>query len=159
MLNVVLRREDVRELVLSSPMPAPVDETFDLRGVDRMTLMRDALRVFLADHDRIIRVIGRTTQGAKSEIEVTLHEWPLREAMIAQGQRILLTSLVLSLATAALLFLMVQRLIVRPIGRVVDQHGRLPRRSRGREPGHRARRAAPARSTRSRRRCATCRCS
>ena len=30
-LNVVLRRDDVRELVLASPMPAPVDETFDLR--------------------------------------------------------------------------------------------------------------------------------
>ena len=82
--------------------------------------MRDALRVFFADHDRIIRVIGRTRQGAQSEIEVTLHEWPLREAMIAQGRRILYTSLALSLATAALLFLAVQRLIVRPIGRVVD---------------------------------------
>ena len=30
-LNVVLRRDDVRELVLASPMPAPVAETFDLR--------------------------------------------------------------------------------------------------------------------------------
>ena len=26
-LNVVLRRDEVRELVLASPMPAPVDET------------------------------------------------------------------------------------------------------------------------------------
>ena len=51
---------------------------------------------------------------------MTLHEWPLREAMIAHGRRILYISLVVSLATAALLFLAVQRLIVRPIGRVVD---------------------------------------
>ena len=35
MLNVVLRRDDVRELVLASPMPAPVDETFDLGDADR----------------------------------------------------------------------------------------------------------------------------
>jgi signal transduction histidine kinase len=119
-LNVVLRRDEVRELVLASPMPAPVDETFDLRHVDSVTLMRNALRVFFADHDRIIRVIGQTTQGARSEIEVTLHEWPLRAAMIAQGRRILYTSLALSLATAALLFLAVQRLMVRPIGRLAD---------------------------------------
>jgi signal transduction histidine kinase len=118
-LNVVLRREDVRELVLESPMPEDVQETCDFRDTDQMTLMRDALRVFAADHDRIIRVIGRTRQGAKSEIEVTLHEWPLRAAMIDHGRRILTTSLVVSLATAALLFLAVQRLIVRPIGRVV----------------------------------------
>ena len=45
-LNVVLRREDVRELVLASPMPAPVAETFDLAGPTSMTMMRDALRVF-----------------------------------------------------------------------------------------------------------------
>ena len=120
--------------------------------------MRDALRVFLADHDRIIRVIGQTTQGAKSEIEVTLHEWPLREAMIAHGLRILYISLVLSLATAALLFLAVQRLIVRPIGRVVDHMARLPRRSRGREPDHRARRAGRASCARRRPRCTTSRC-
>ena len=119
-LNVVLRRDDVRELMLESPMPPMVDETFDLRDADQMTLMRDALRVLLSDHDRIIRVIGQTTHGARSEIEVTLHEWPLREAMIAHGRRILYISLALSLATATLLFLAVQRLIVRPIGRVVD---------------------------------------
>jgi signal transduction histidine kinase len=119
-LNIVLRRDQVRELVLESPMPQAVDETFDLDDADSMTLMRDALRVFAASHDRIIRVIGRTRQGAQSEIEVTLHEWPMREAMIAQGRRILYISLGISLATAALLFLAVQRLIVRPIGRVVE---------------------------------------
>lgn len=121
-LNVVLRREGVRELVLPvEPVSMPaVDEAFDIRDPDQMTLMRDALRVFFSDRDRIIGVLGQTRQGAKSEIEVTLHEWPLRAALIAHGQRILLTSLVLSLATAALLFLAVQRLIVRPIGRVAE---------------------------------------
>jgi signal transduction histidine kinase len=119
-LNIVLRRDEVRELVLASPMPEPVDETFVLDEADSLTLMRDALRVFAAREDRIIRVIGRTRQGAQSEIEVTLHEWPMREAMIAQGRRILYISLAISLATAALLFLAVQRLIVRPIGRVVE---------------------------------------
>jgi signal transduction histidine kinase len=119
-LNVVLRREDVRELVLASPMPAPVAETFHLDGADSMTRMRDALRVLFADHDRIIRVIGRARQGAMSEVEITLHEWPLRNAMIDQGRRILWISGVISLATATLLFFAVQRLIVRPIRHVVD---------------------------------------
>ena len=119
-LNVVLRRDGVRELALQGKMPPMVDQTFDLRTASQLALMRDALWVFFSDHDRIISVIGQTTQGARSEIEITLHEWPLREALIAQGQRILLTSLVLSLAVAGLLFLAVQRLIVRPIGRVAD---------------------------------------
>jgi signal transduction histidine kinase len=117
-LNVVLRRDDVRELVLASPTPPPVEETFDLRAADQLGLMRDALRVLASRHDRVIRVIGKTSQGG--EIEVTLHEWPLRNAMIAHGQRILYISLAISLATATLLFLAVQRLIVRPISRVVE---------------------------------------
>ena len=119
-LNVVLRRDDVRELVLASQLPAPVVETFDIRDAESTTLMRDALRVYAARGDRIIRVIGRPSQSARSEIEVTLHEWPLRKAMIAYGLRILYLSLAISVATGALLFFAVQRFIVRPISRVVD---------------------------------------
>ena len=118
-LNIVLRRDDVRELVLESPRVPRVAESFYLDEADAWMLMRDAMRVFLTDRDRVIRVVGRTRQGAQSEIEVTLHEGPMREAMVAQGRRILYLSLAISLATAALLFLAVQRLIVRPIGQVV----------------------------------------
>ena len=64
-LNVVLRRDDVRELALPGPVPAPVAQTFDLRSDDQMKLMRDALRVFVSDQDRIIRVIGRTPGAAE----------------------------------------------------------------------------------------------
>ncbi len=119
-LNVVLRREDVRELVLPGAVPSSVVASFDLQQTGRMMLMRDALRVLFSDHDRIIQVVGRAQQGARSVVEVTMHEWPLHQAIVDQGLRILYTSLAISLATAALLFLAVQRLIVRPIGRVVE---------------------------------------
>jgi hypothetical protein len=52
-------------------------------------------------------------------IEVTFYEAPLRDAMVAYGLRILYLSLVISIATAALLFFAVRRFIVRPIQRVV----------------------------------------
>lgn len=120
-LSVVLRG-DVRELVLPTDgeMPASVDRSYDLTDPQPLKLMRSAMAVFLADRDRIIRVIGPTRQGAQREVEITLHEWPLHEAMIDQGLRILYTSLAISLAMAALLFIAVQRLIVRPMGRVVE---------------------------------------
>ena len=119
-LNVVLRRDDVRELVLASQLPAPVVETFDIRdaGVDDADARRPArlCRPRRPHHpgDRA------PSQSARSEIEVTLHEWPLRKAMIAYGLRILYLSLAISVATGALLFFAVQRFIVRPISRVVD---------------------------------------
>lgn len=119
-LNVVLRRDEIRELVLAGPVPEPVAETFDLRDPDHLTLMGDALRTLVQRRDRIIRLIGRTTQGARSEIEITLHEAPLRAAMLDYGLRIFYLSLAISISTAALLFLAVQRLIVRPMKRVVE---------------------------------------
>jgi signal transduction histidine kinase len=118
-LNVVLRRDQVRMLVLSGQDVPEIDDDFDLRTTGPLRMMRDALKVFLTTHDRVIRVVGRTKQGMRSDIEITLHEWPLRQAMIEQGLRILYASLAISLATAALLFLAVQGLIVRPIKRVV----------------------------------------
>lgn len=115
-LNVVLRREDVREIMLQSPMPPMVERTYNLLDASSLRLMRDSVRVLVGSGDRIIRVIGPTSQGG--EVEVTLHEQPLRDAMVKQGRRILYVSLLISLATAALLFLAVERLIVRPIDRV-----------------------------------------
>lgn len=116
-LDIALRSGDVRERLLTSPTPPMVERTYDLTTAGSLQLVRDALRVFVRGGDRIIRVIGPTSQGL--EVEITLHEEPLRDAMIDQGRRILYISLLISLATAALLFLAVQRLIVRPINRVV----------------------------------------
>ncbi|MGB3409156.1 MAG: sensor histidine kinase, partial [Jannaschia sp.] len=42
-LNVVLRRDDLRQLVLSSDLPGPVVKTVDLRDPSAWGLIRDAL--------------------------------------------------------------------------------------------------------------------
>ena len=117
--NVVLRREEVRELVLSAETVPSVAESFDLRTTSDLGLMRDAVEAFFGDADRTILVIGQSERGARNPIEITLPEAPLREAMVAYGLRILGISGVIILATAALLFLAVRYLIVQPIDRVV----------------------------------------
>ena len=118
-LNVVVRREGVRELVLASPMPTPIDASYDILDSSDFTLMRDALRVFVTPGDPIIRIIGRAHEGEMSEIEVTLHQKPLREAMIKFAVNVLWLSLIISISTAALLFFAVRRFIVRPINGVI----------------------------------------
>jgi len=118
-LNVVLRRNAVRELVLSSPMPAPVYRTFDLRSATPWELIRDAITRLFDPHDRIIRVIGKPVNKAGLEIEITLHTSDLRQRMLDYGLRVFLLSLVISIITATLLFLAVRRFLVAPISRVV----------------------------------------
>ena len=119
-LNIALRRDAVRELILTDRMPAPVDETFDLRGAGAMGLIMDAVRTLFRPEDRVIRVIGEPVKGGGVMIEVALMEKPLRDAMLAYGLNILWLSLFISLLTAALLFFAVRRFIVKPMRRVVD---------------------------------------
>jgi signal transduction histidine kinase len=118
--NVVLRRDEVRQLVLSSPIPGEIHASFDLRMAGPWELIRDAFGVLADPQNRIIRVIGQPVQEAGTLIEVTMETRALREAMLDYGLRILILSALISVVTAFLLFLAVQRLLVVPIRRVVQ---------------------------------------
>jgi signal transduction histidine kinase len=117
--NVVLRRDEVRQLVLSSPIPAAVHETYDLRQSGPIDLIQDAVAVLADPVNRVIRVIGNPVQQAGSLIEITLETGPLRQAMMEYGLRVFLLSALISAVTAVLLFISVQRMMVVPIRRVV----------------------------------------
>ena len=117
--NVVLRRDAARQLVLSSPVPSPVSQSFDLREATALTLVGDALRCLADPEPQVIRVIGEPVRMGGQLIEITLDTTGLRTAMIDYGLRILWLSLVISIITAGLLFVVVQCFVVRPIRRVV----------------------------------------
>ena len=117
--NVVLRRDEVRQLILSSHVPGPVEATYDLRGASAWALMRDAMMTLFEPGEPVIRVIGMPVQGGGQEIEVTMEQAPLRAAMIDYGLNILMLSAVISIITAALLFVAVRAFLVKPIKGVV----------------------------------------
>ncbi len=117
--NVVLRRNEVRQLVLSSPVPGEIHATYDLRVAGPWELIRDAFALMIDPQNRIVRVIGYPVQEAGTLIEVTMETRPLRLAMLDYGLRILFLSALISVVTAFLLFIAVQRLLVLPIRRVV----------------------------------------
>ncbi|WP_424988055.1 sensor histidine kinase [Microbulbifer sp. S227A] len=117
--NVVLRRDEVRELVLSSPMPPTIAATYDLRDAGPITRNRDAMMRLFSPKSEVIRVIGAPVQDAGLLIEVTMDTTPLRAAMIEYGLRVLYLSAVISVFTAVLLFAAVRVLMVRPIKGIV----------------------------------------
>ncbi|MBV6636875.1 MAG: HAMP domain-containing histidine kinase [Mameliella sp.] len=117
--NVVLRRDEIRQLMLSSPIPGEVGQTFDLRDATAWVLMRDAIFCLVDSDWTVIRVIGDPFRDGGELIEVTMDGGPLRAAMIDYGLRILLLSAAISIITAGLLFLAVRSLLVKPIKGVV----------------------------------------
>ncbi len=118
--NVVLRRDEVRRLVLASDMPSPVDETFDLRDPSAGTLIMDAMARLANPSPDVVRVIGTPAQDAGLLIEITMPTEPLRAAMLDYGVRILILSAVISIFTATLLFFAVRYFLVKPIKGVVS---------------------------------------
>ena len=118
--NVVLRRDEVRQLILSSPIPTPIHKTFDMRDPSAWVLISDAMMRIGDGEERVIRVIGNPVQDGGLLIEITLPTAPLRAALIEYGANILILSAVISIITASLLFLAVRRFIVKPMKGVVD---------------------------------------
>ncbi|WP_291729340.1 HAMP domain-containing sensor histidine kinase [Leisingera sp. F5] len=117
--NVVLRRDEIRQLMLASAIPQQITGTYDLRMAGAMTLIRDAVLRLSRPENEIIRVIGAPVRDAGLLIEVTMETAPLRMAMIDYGVRILVLSAVISVFTALLLFVAVRIVLVKPIKSVV----------------------------------------
>lgn len=119
--NVVLRRDEMRQLILSSPIPERIYATYDLRNPSAWELISDALMDIFESEGRIIRVIGDPVRSAGLLIEVTMEGGPVRRAMIDYGLRVLALSAVISIITAALLFFAVRKFMVTPIRGLVGQ--------------------------------------
>lgn len=120
-LNVALQRDEMSELILSTPMKSTVAQVFDLRQPTPWTLIFDAMSTLWNSEPRVILVIGEPVKEAGQMIEASLYEKPLRDAMIEYGVTIFKLSLFISVLTASMLFLAVRFFIVTPISRLVKQ--------------------------------------
>jgi signal transduction histidine kinase len=126
-MAVARKRKDARQLVLLQDMPAPVAATYDLRDATALGLVVDALTAILRTGDRAIRVVGgpgmhepgRWGATGVEFVEIVIGERPLVTSMRAFGWRILWLSIAISLFVAALIYLALNALTVRPIERLV----------------------------------------
>jgi signal transduction histidine kinase len=120
-LNIVLKRAGTRTLILSHDNMALVSDTFDLRGMDAAEMIVDALtRMLIGGESDVIRVIGAPTVIDAETIEITLDSGPLKAAMIDYGWRIFKLSLIISIITAAMIFVTVRRFVVSPLMGVIE---------------------------------------
>lgn len=93
----------------------PVDRIFDLRERSPVTLVLDALQTLVARNGRQIRVVGVSPHDPSVQVDVIFDESDLRHEMIGYASRILALSVVLSVIVAALLFMGLRGMIVRPL--------------------------------------------
>ncbi len=116
---VSLKRTHFRQLVLGLPGEAEISDVYDLRTEDILQLIPDALEAFAASPGRLIRVIAAPDMMPPGdEIDVVIDETPLRAAMWRFARNIFWLSLIISITTAALVYLALTGLLVRPMMRI-----------------------------------------
>ena len=121
---VALKRNDQRLLVLQSEMPVAIDQTFDLTQlrsggiVARLQSIGEALAVIVAPGDRMLRIMGQPADDAGDLIEMVLPEAPLKAAMRRYALNILGLSVIISMITAALVYMALNYMLVRPMERI-----------------------------------------
>jgi len=102
-------------------MPA-VEAHFDMRNSQPLQLIRDAFAALLRNRERRISVTGlpqnRVHSHGVEEVTVYLDEAPLRNGMIDYSWRILTLSVIISLITAAFLYIALQWGMIRPMRRI-----------------------------------------
>jgi signal transduction histidine kinase len=114
---VVLKIDNTRHLLaIADTLPA-VPHEFDMRTMSAYQAIMDALGTLLSRDNDLMRVIGPAPMGGDF-IEIVMPEAPLREAMLKFSVNILLLSIIISAITAALVYLALHYLFVRPMRRI-----------------------------------------
>ena len=128
---VAIKKNRIRKLVLPADGPVVVDANFDFRDNPkdgpwswfsrRVGLIADAMEVFTAPKNRVIRVYGQASTGlgkppAMDEfVEIVLPEQPLRDAMLKFARNILILSIIISVIAASLVYFALIRVLVQPM--------------------------------------------
>ncbi len=114
---VAIKMGQQRRMLASADPPAHIDHDVDMRTMTVWSAIYDAFEVMFERGNEYIRVIGPAPGGAQF-IEVVIDEVPLRHAMHRFSRNVLATSLVIAVLTAALVYLSLHFLFVRPMRRL-----------------------------------------
>ena len=107
-----------RMLAVGDTLP-PITHDFDMRNVYTFDWIVDSFRMMLDTGKVVMRVVGPAPMGG-DYIELVMDEPPLRKAMLHYSVDLLLISMLVSGIGAAVAYLALHYMFVRPMRRVTD---------------------------------------
>lgn len=128
---IAVRGDGRRQMILPPGKPLVIDASFDLSPLSEQPLLTrlvrfvehtgHALYVFIAPRGRMIRAYGNPPGTASgTTVEVILEERALCDALMRHALNILILSIIISIIAAALVYMALSRLLVRPMMRISD---------------------------------------
>lgn len=119
--SVALTKPDTNiKLMLMVDKPGEIDAAFDLRKATFFGLIGDAFTSLWHTENRLLRVVGVSPKDPGTLVDIVLDEAPMRAAMLDYSQRILALSFGIAFFTAALVYLSLHWLMVRPMRRITS---------------------------------------
>ncbi|MEI3850554.1 MULTISPECIES: sensor histidine kinase [Ensifer] len=114
---IVIRRKDASRMIALTDMPLEIEGEYDVANATAFGAIRDAFDTLLFGGDRVIRVYGPLGES-DATIELLMKDASLRKAMLVYSRNVFFLSIVISLITAALIFLAINRMLITPIRRM-----------------------------------------
>lgn len=116
---VVMKIGGQRRLLAVSETLPRIQQDVDVRNVSAWRAIVDAFAIFRSHSEDTIRAIGPAPMGGDF-VEIVVEAGPLRRAMLAYSQNILMLSLIISVISAILVYLALHYLFVRPMRRITE---------------------------------------
>src|SRR6185312_9980696 len=112
---VVLVERNKAKRALLNIAPRPDMPTFNLKERGALGLIWDALAAMARDGAYYTRVGGESMRLPRAMVWIVVDELPMRLAMYEYSVRVLILSIIIALFTAALLYLALRWLVIRPL--------------------------------------------
>jgi signal transduction histidine kinase len=114
---IALRKDGTSRLLAATEVPPEIDAQYDLANTSLIGSMRDALGTLVLGGDRVMRVFGPVGESDMI-IELVMTDNALRKDMLIYSKMMFLISLLISLITAVLIFVAINRMMIQPIRRL-----------------------------------------
>lgn len=112
--GIAIRAGEASTLLTVSELPEQIDATVDLRTINWIKAVQGAFSTLFGQGERILRVIG-DLGDMEGSVEVVTHEKPLQAAMREYARNVAFLSVLISLFTAFMVYLVISRLMITPI--------------------------------------------
>ena len=116
---VAIKLGQQRRLLASANLPPAIDHDVDMRTLTAWSSIVTSFEMMFETGNQAIRIIG-PAPGSGQFIEVVVDEVPLRQAMYRFSRNLVLVSLAIAILTAALVYLALHFLFVRPMRRLTE---------------------------------------
>lgn len=110
---IALRNGGAARLIVVAEMPPQVDDMVNVDSFSPVDAIVDAFDTMFFGGDKALRAVGKIGDSDQV-IEMVLIDTQLRNAMLIYARNVALISLVISIFTALLVFLAINRIMIRP---------------------------------------------